>query len=69
GEARPQANPPEKKGLRVRALLYTRKQRLQKGSKRVVVPYYYQRQKKKPLELNNGKAKQAGQYKVKFSDE
>lgn len=69
GEARPQAKPPEKSGLKVCALLYTRRQRLQKGSKRIVVPYYYQRQKKKPLELNNGKAKQAGQYKVKFSDE
>lgn len=69
GEARPQAGTPEKSGLKVRALLYTRKHRLQKGSKRVVVPYYYQRQKKKPLELNNGKAKQAGQYKVRFTDE
>ena len=69
GEARPQSGTPEKRGLKVRALVYTKKQRLQKGSKRIAVPYYYQRQKKKPLELNNGKAKQAGQYKVRFTDE
>ena len=58
-----------KSGRRVRALVYTRKQRLQQGSKRVVVPYYYQREKKRPLELNNGRMKSAGQYKVKFTEE
>ncbi len=67
GAARPQAKPPQPGGLKVSALLYTRTVRLE-GSK-VVVPYYYQKEKKKPLELNNGKTKQAGQYKVKFTEQ
>lgn len=68
GEATSQASK-SREGRKVRALLYTEKRRLQQGSKRVTVPYYYQREKKKPLELNNGKMKSAGQYKVKFTEE
>ncbi len=57
-----------KKGRTVRAKLYIRKERMEAGTRRIPVPYYLQRGKKKPAELKSGMSKRAGNYRVDFTD-
>lgn len=58
-----------KKKDKVRALLYVQRSRPQKGSKRISVPYYQSKgRKKKPVELRDGLSRRAGNYHVDFTD-
>jgi VWFA-related protein len=57
-----------KKGKKVRIKLYVRKERMEAGARRIPVPYYFQKGKKKPSELKNGMSKRAGNYRVDFTD-
>jgi VWFA-related protein len=57
-----------KKGRKARARLFIRKERMEAGARRISVPYYQQRGKKKPSELKNGMSKRAGNYRVEFTD-
>ncbi len=57
-----------KKGRKVKALLFIRKERVEAGAPRIPVAYYLQKGKKKPAELRNGMSKKAGNYRVEFTD-
>lgn len=57
-----------KRGRTVRVKLYIRKERVEAGARRISVPYYLQRGKKKPAELKNNMSKRAGNYRVDFTD-
>ncbi len=57
-----------KKGGTARVKLFVRKERMEAGARRIPVPYYQQRGKKKPSELKSGMSKRAGNYRVDFTD-
>jgi VWFA-related protein len=57
-----------KKGKTARARLFIRKERMEAGARKIPVPYYLSKGKKKPSELKNGMSKRAGNYRVDFSD-
>jgi VWFA-related protein len=57
-----------KKGRKVRAMLFIHKERMEAGARRIPVPYYIQKGKKKPSELKNGLSKRAGNYRIDFTD-
>jgi hypothetical protein len=57
-----------KKGRTARVKLYIRKERMEAGARRIPVPYYLQKGKKKASELKNGLSKRAGNYRVEFTD-
>ncbi len=57
-----------KKGRTARAKLFVRKERVEAGARRIPVPYYLAKGKKKPSELKNGMSKRAGNYRVDFTD-
>jgi len=65
----PEAAKITKKGRKVRAMLYIRKERMEAGAPRIAVPYYQAKGKnKKPAELKGGMNKRAGNYRVDFTD-
>ncbi len=58
-----------KKGRKVRARLYIRKERMEAGASRIRVPYYHAKGKNKtPAELKDGMNKRAGNYRIEFTD-
>jgi VWFA-related protein len=64
----PETTKVTKKGRTVRIRLYVKKERMEAGGRRIPVPYYHQRGKKKAAELKGGMSKRAGNYRVDFSD-
>jgi VWFA-related protein len=57
-----------KKGRTARARLFVRKERMEAGARRIPVPYYLAKGKKKPSELKSGMSRRAGNYRVDFTD-